>query len=247
MTADAPRIEFPRLRRVIVWVIVIAFGIAAIGGIIVLLGGSLDETSGRVLATTATVGGYSVAVLCCAALGGRRLQWFGFLGVAITLVTAILSIILIWADYVWNDGWDLIWRSMWTGLTLTAAWSLASLLLLLADRRRTAVVWGLRVTLALFVPIVGMVIYLIWLREGYPGEWFPRTLGVFGILAALGAITVPVLSIVLPDTRPAPEAPPVDGAGLDPTLAARLIAEADRRGITVAELVAPVIENGPRG
>jgi len=77
-TVTLPRTSVSRLRRIVVAVIVVAFTLAAAGGIVVLLGGDLGETAGRVIGTTATVGAFSVAVLCCAALLGpcwRRSAW----------------------------------------------------------------------------------------------------------------------------------------------------------------------------
>src|SRR5688500_11735162 len=119
------------LRKVIVGIIIGSFGLAAVGGIAVLLGGDLGPTAGRVLGTTAVVGAYSVAVLCCVALAGRRLQVLGTIGAAVSIATAALTIVMIW----WDDAQsppDVLWRVLWSGVTVTAALALASLLLLLA-------------------------------------------------------------------------------------------------------------------
>lgn len=48
------------IRRAIVAVIVVSFGVAALGGIAVLLSGAMSDTVGRVLPTTALVGVFSV-------------------------------------------------------------------------------------------------------------------------------------------------------------------------------------------
>ncbi|MEZ3159863.1 hypothetical protein AB1K54_04860 [Microbacterium sp. BWT-B31] len=222
-------------RRVIVGVIIASFGLAALGGIAVLLGAPLDEIAARVLATTAVVGAFSVAVLCCVALVGRRLQVFGFVGAVVSVIAALLVIWLIWYRGGYGDWWDAFSRGMWTAVTASAAFSLASLLLLLADRRRPTVRVGLSVTIALIAATLSMLVYLIWWSETIDGEAFWRTFGVIAILAALGAIVVPVLSLLLPDARGA------DARRMPRELAARLVAEADRRGMTVDELVAPVL------
>ena len=149
-----------RVRRIMVWVIVVSFGLAALSGIVVLLGGDLGETAARVIATTALVGAFSVAVRCCLSLVGRRLQVFGFVGAAASVLTLVLCLVMLWGDDLRFD--DAVFRWLWTGVAATAAFSLASLLLLLADRRRAAVRIGLAITLALFAVVLALVWYLIW-------------------------------------------------------------------------------------
>jgi hypothetical protein len=239
MTSESrPHTPVSLLRRVIVWVIVASFGLAALGGIIVLLGGSLGETAGKVLLTTATVGGFSVAVLCCAALLGRRLRVFGLTGVIVSLLTLAWSLLLIWGSSFIDFG-DPTYKILWTGLALTAAFSLASLLLLLADRQRVAVRVGLWVTLGLFAVVLALTVYVIWARE-IDSEVLPRVLGIAGILAALGAVVVPVLSLLLRD----PGAPGAE-ASADASahaIATRVRSAAAARGMTVEEFLADVVD-----
>ena len=235
-----PRSGASRLRRVIVGVIVVSFSLAALGGIVVLLGGDLGEPAGKVLATTAAVGAFSIAVLCCAALVGRRIQVFGLIGAAVSVLTLVLLLVIIWAGFSSDEWWDVLVRAVFTGIAATVAFSLASLLLLLSDRRRGAVRWGLWITLGLFAVVLLMIWYLIWWSDTISGDAFARVLGVLSILAALGAVIVPVMSLLLPDQRRAddPSSPHIS-----PELAQRLRAEASRRGVTVEDLVAPVFEN----
>jgi hypothetical protein len=117
------------------------------------------------------------------------------------------------------------------------------LLLLLSDRRRGAVRGGLWVTLGLFAVVLLMIWYLIWWGETIHGDAFARTLGVVGILAALGAVVVPVMSLLLPDERGAGQRGTTPSSHVSAELAQRLQTEASRRGITVDELVAPVFEH----
>lgn len=222
------------LRRVIVGVIVGSFSLAALGGIIALLGGELNETAWRVLSTTAIVGAFSVAVLCCVALVGRRLQAFGLVGAAVSIATAGLSIALVWSDGGWPDE---LWQITWSGIAATAAFSLASLLLLLADRDRAAVRVGLITTLALFAVVLGMVLYVIWWPDRTDSEVFPRVLGIAAILAALGAVVVPVISLLLRDRRAVP--------GIAPSTQSRLQEAARERGITADELLSTMLASLP--
>lgn len=232
MTIDdhAARGTVSRLRRVIVGVIIVSFSIAAIGGIVVLVSGSLDETAGRVLGTTAVIGVFSVAVLCCAALIGRRLQIVGFVGAVVSVIAAALVVWLIWYR---GPIADALFSTIWTAIAATAAFSLASLLLLLADRRQPAVRIGLATTLVLFAVVLALVIYLIWWPETVDSEVFPRVLGVVSILAALGAVVVPVISLLLRGRDAA--------GGLTHETLERIEAEAERRGVTPDALVASLL------
>ena len=235
MTDPAGRSRTPvsLARRVIVAVIVVSFSAAAISGIVVLLGAELGPTAWRVLSTTSVVGAFSVAVLCCVSLVGRRLQTFGFIGAGVSVVAAVLVLVALWGQPTWEA--EGFWDSLWTAVAASVAFSFASLLLLLADRRRTAVRVGLIVTLALFAIVFVMVIVPVWTDE-YGGEYYSRVLGIVSILAALGAIVLPVLSLLLRERQ--------DGGGdemgeasLSTVSLALLRAEAARRGVTPDELV----------
>jgi hypothetical protein len=226
MTYEGPtRPPVRVLRRVIVAVIIVSFAIAALGGIIVLLGGSLGPEAGRVLGTTAVVGAFSVAVLCCAALVGRRAQIFGMTGATIAVLAAIGVVWMIWYQGDYGD----LSRVVWTAVALSVAFAFASLLLLLADREQMAVRIGLAVTLFLFAVVLAMTIYAIWWSDTIEGDAFGRVLGVFAILAALGAVIVPVVSLLLRAPRPR--------GGISDAARARLEAEAVRRGMTVDDFV----------
>lgn len=231
----APRTRFSALRRTIVAVIIATFSLAALGGIVVLLGVELGETALRVLGTTAVVGAFSVAVLCCAALLGRALQGVGIVGVVVSTIGAALAVWTIWYDGEYGPEWELLGKLTGTAVTLTAALALASLLLLLADRRRAAVRIGLVVTLALFAVVAAMIVYLIWGSDSVDDQIFPRVLGVAAILAALGAVIVPVLSLLLPDAH----------TGLSRASIARIEDEARRRGVDADDLVATLLPPHP--
>ena len=235
MTSAIPA-PVSRLRRVVVIVIIVAFALAAIGGIVVLLGGELGETALRVIGTTAVVGGFSVAVLCCAALLGRRLEAIGIVGVAVSVIAAAFVIWTIWYNGEFGTLWEVLSKVTGTAVALSAALALASLLLLLADRRRAAVRAGLVITLALFAVVAVLIIYLIWASDTVDGQIYPRVLGITAILAALGAVVVPVMSLLMPDVRP---------GVLSHVAVTRLEGEAIRRGITPDDLVDALLAASP--
>lgn len=233
-TASTTRTAAMLARRIIVAVIIVSFSIAALSGIAVLLGSELGPTAWRVLTTTSVVGAFSVAVLCCVSLVGRRLQAVGYIGAGISVVAAVLVLVAVWGEPAWEG--QVFWDSLWTAVAASVAFSFGSLLLLLADRRRLIVRVVLVVTLALFAAMLLMVVVPLWTDE-YGGEAYSRTLGILAILAALGAIVLPVLSLLLRDRVH----DTADVAGTAPELSAasyeHLRAEAARRGMTPDELV----------
>lgn len=234
-----------RLRRIVVGVIIGSFGLAALGGIVVLLGGDLGSDAGRVLGTTAIVGAFSVAVLCCLSLLGRRARLFGAIGAVVSTLAAALCIVMLWLQPGYSAPGEVLWKLTWSAVEVSAAFALASLLLLLADRRRPAVRVGLVVTLALFAILLIMSILLIW-STSLGSDVYSRAMGIVAILAALGAVVVPVLSLLMPDVprgaHLAAETSPASLA-IAPALAYRIAAEAAKRGVTPEELVAPVLES----
>ncbi|MDQ2689368.1 MAG: hypothetical protein M3Y29_03720, partial [Chloroflexota bacterium] len=87
-------------------------------------------------------------------------------------------------------------------------------------------------TLALIALLLALTLYLTWARD-IPWDDFARLYGIVAILTALGAIVVPVMSLLMPDRHA--------DVVITPALAERLSAAARARGITVEELVAPVL------
>lgn len=247
-TADTTRPPVSIVRRVIVGLIVVSFGAAAVGGIVVLLGTELGEPAWKVLSTTMIVGAFSVAVLCCVSLVGRRLQAFGYAGATVATVAAVLALVALWAQPSWE--WQWFWDLLWTAVAATVTMSFASLLLLLADRRRRGVRIGLIITLALFAVVFLMIVWPLWTDE-YGGEFYSRALGILSILAALGAIIVPVLSLLLregsaePPVAAEPHVAVESGLSLSPESFARIVAEARRLGISPDALVAQMLPPAP--
>ncbi|NLG63618.1 MAG: hypothetical protein GX539_15375 [Candidatus Cloacimonetes bacterium] len=229
MTDQPARSTATLLRRIVVGLIIASFGLAAVLGIIVLLGFPLGDSTGRVLLTTAIVGLFSVGVLCCASLLGRRTQVFGIIGAVVTALTGAFIVWMIWADFFHFE--DVFFRAMWTGVAASAGFALSSLLLLLVDRRRPVVRVTLWITLILIGLLFVLTMFSVWIPE-FDWDNLIRVYGILAILVALGAIVVPVLSLLLPDTS---------RAALPHELAERLVAEAAAQGITVEQLVAPVL------
>lgn len=240
------------IRRVIVTIIVVSFGVAAVSGIVVLLGGELGDAAFRVLSTTGIVGMFSVAVLCCAALIGRRTQLFGYVGAAISIAAAALSVWMVWNDFPWYDA---IFKVLWTLNAATGVCALAALLLLLSDHARRAVRFGLTLTLVLVAVGFALIMVALWgdTLEWVQSDGYWRLQGIVWILAALGGIVVPVTSLILRDRsgiRASGDPAQAQVAELSAQTVARILAEAEQAGLSpdayVRSLLPPEASETPR-
>ncbi|MDZ5077343.1 hypothetical protein [Nesterenkonia sp. HG001] len=236
-------------RRVFLWSMIASFTLAAGAGILALLGLSLDDTGGQVLLTTVVVGLYSLAMLCCAAVFGRPERLVGIIGVAVAALSMLWSLVMVWSESSWI--WD-AYEVLLTGITLTVAASFLCLMLTMTSYRDAVIRWMLGAAAGLITLATVLTVVLIW-WETWESETFGRFYGIVLILAVLTGVVTPLLSALRRRAAPgasepsttAPQAP-ARPTGVDPQTAAALQAEAQHRGITVAELVAPLLEHRNR-
>ena len=220
-------------RSVVAKLVVGSFSIAALLGILALLGGGeISSVQGNVLLTTLVVGVESLAVLCYLAVGETRRAWLGVVGGVVSLVPFGVALWLVWGS--WDDG-ELIFKSFGVGLTLAASVAQACLLLGLSDPPRGRVRSLLPLTLALVAVLALMIVGPI-LAEQDPGDVYWRVLGIVAILDVLGTVLVIVLQRFVGSAGPAPH--PVA-----PTAAqARLTEVARSRGTTPDALLHELLD-----
>lgn len=271
---NAPGRSVRILRRTIAIVIVVAFSLAAIGGIIVLLGDIESDATFKVIWTTAVTGAISVAAFCGATLIGRRAQWFGITTIGLAIVTMALSLWFIWGDpYANPDNLELeeiLFQVLSSVAILTAVASVSSLILLLTARTRVVRI-GLPITLFLLAFGTCLVLVTIWVESAWEFEWLTRINGIVWILAALGVVVVPLTSLLLKaGAKPAEARSAAAGAGtstavqaeassgstqhgstqpspaLSPAMLERVDAAARAEGITADELIDRLLTAEPR-
>lgn len=197
---NAPRQSVRILRRTIAIVIVVAFSLAAAGGIIVLLGDIESEATYKVIGTTALTGAVSVAAFCGATLIGRRTQWFGIVTIGLAVVTLGLALWFLWGDPFGGpdnyDLWDFLFKALTSSALLTSVASISSLILLLTVRTQVVRI-GLPITLGLLVVGTCLVLVTTWVESAWELQWLTRVNGIVWILAALGVVIVPLTSLLL--------------------------------------------------
>lgn len=189
------------VRRLVVALTIGSFSVAALMGVIALLGGgSFGEREGQVLLTTLIVGTTSVAMLCYLATSGTRFQAVGAVGGVVVLVPFATSLLT-----VWGDDWDGdLARTFGVGVVLAATLAQLSLLLALAGERARVrlVLWA---TLVLATAVAVLVSGLIITEGGSDG--LLRFIGVLAILDVLGTVVTLALALFGKPSAEDPEAP----------------------------------------
>lgn len=226
-------------RRVAAGLTIGCFSIAALMGILALLGGgSFGEGEVRVLLTTLVVGCASVCMLCYLATAGTDWAPVGIGGAVVAVLPTLTSLVLIWSDWSGDD--DGLLKAFGIGVVLALTFAQACLLLALAaDRDNAAVVlWP---TLALAVVVGFLVSAMIMGSVDAEGVW--RLLGVLAILDVLGTLVTIALSRFGGRARStAPERPAGLTVALGLAQAQALDRLAGERGVTREALVAEAID-----
>lgn len=197
----SPRMK--SIRRWAITTIIVSLSLTALIGIVAVLSGTIDETVGRILGTTLAVGFTAVLVLGCLSQLGRRFQLVGLAGIALSLLSLLCCLVLIWGSFDFSSS-EVLWKTFGVSLVLGFSLAQASLLLLLAGRRSRALRLGLWATLA-SIAVLALLIVLIILSDGEVyTDGYLRALVTFAILDALGTIVVPIVSIFLPEPAVVP-------------------------------------------
>ena len=221
------------LRKLVVWLVIGSFSIAALMGIVALLGGGdFGETEGHILLTTVIVGLESIAVLCYLAVSGRPTWLVGIVGGLVSLVPFGIALALTWGGY---DGDSPVWDTFGVSVTIAASLAQVCLLLALAGRRRIGV--GLAGTLIAIAVVAAMISYAIVDGSGL-GDGFWRTFGVIAILDVLGTVVLAAMKAFGHD-KEADAKPRL----LTPAMEARIAAAAKERGVSPAALVTEALDD----
>jgi len=96
------------LKKIFLTTLIIALSISALIGAFVLLIGEFGETEAKLLATTLSIGGFSIAGLCASIWYDRRkFLLFSLSGIITSILGLFYSIILIW-EIVEADSFNVI-------------------------------------------------------------------------------------------------------------------------------------------
>jgi hypothetical protein len=220
------------LRRVIVTLVIGSFSVAALLGIIALIGGGeLGETEGKVLLTTVIVGVESIAVLCYLAVSGRPTAVVGLVGAVVSLLPFGIALALTWGGY---DGDAPVWDVFGVSVTMAATLAHACLLLALDRGHLRLLLAGTLVAMA----VVAAMICNAILNGAGLDDLYWRTFGVVAILDVLGTVVFAALGIFRHRAKADAE-PDL----MTPALESRVIDAARTRGVSPAELISDALDN----
>ncbi|HMT07714.1 MAG TPA: hypothetical protein PKA82_06890 [Pyrinomonadaceae bacterium] len=215
------------LKRLFLYSLIGSVAISALIGIVVLLVGSFDEISVRVLMTTLTVTATSILGLACGAYyetGRNRL--LPTIGITVTIIAAVMTLLIVW-DIA--DDSELFVKCAVTAMLLAVSFSHVSLLSL--ARLDSRFEWTNLAARIVIGALVGLILFLVWIDPEGSGDTLARTMGVLSILTATLTVVTPVLH-KLSHAEPGDEA-----AELDAEIASlkEKLAELEARRANLAE------------
>lgn len=221
------------VRSIVVRLVIGSFALAALLGVIALLGGGgFGETQSRVLLTTVIVGVESVAALCYLAVAGRPPAWIGVAGGLASVIPFSIALTLTWTS---GDLGEPVWRAF--GVSLTVAATLAQVCLLLGLTRGRRVLLGATLVAA---TIVALMIIGPILDQGGDGDLYWRLFGVMAILDALGTVILVALRVF---DGGSPPSDPAREPLLTTAVESRLAEAAASRNTSPTELLSRLLDD----
>ena len=228
------------IRTAIVRITIGSFSLAALLGVIALIGGgAFGAPEARVLLTTLLVGIASIVVLCYLTTAATPYQLVGVVGGAVVVVPVVSALFMIWRDYETPPN-EVLARTFGVGSIVAATLAQACLLLVLSLRSHPVLRRILGGTLVMAVVLAGLLSALV-LGLDDPGSLYLRTMGVVAILDVLGTVVVAALTRFGPgSTRPAPTRVAV--VTVPPGLTHRLATVGVRTGRPVEAVLEEAVE-----
>jgi len=174
--------------------VIAMLSLSALVGIGIFIRGEFGVIEGKILATTAAIGGFSLAALCGSFLNERnRVSSMGNITMAIAMVTLIYTLFLIWEGIEPGEYTMRAW-----GVLFVLTFSLAHASLILLVRPTHTLVRSVRYATLAFIALVTLILItlILDLQAVTDNEVLMRTLGVFAILDGLGTIVMPLLYVI---------------------------------------------------
>jgi hypothetical protein len=176
------------LRRVFLYLLIASVALSALFGIGVILLGDFGSFEIRVLMTTLTVTAASILGLACGAcLEAGRGRILPILGIALSILSALLVMFVIW-DVL--DDSEVFGKSVVTLSVLAVASSYLSLLSIARLDRRFA--WAWHTAFVCVWLLAGILLYILWFEPQSESDLVSRIIGVLSILIAALTVITPV-------------------------------------------------------
>lgn len=189
--------EGHHLKKIFLITMIISLSISALIGIIIFLLGSFGGIQTKILLTTLTIGGFSLAGLCSSVIYDKeRAKIFALIGMITSFIGFLVVTLVIWELFRLDN----FWRIGLTLILFSFTFSHVSLLLLIkSDKGIVKIALG---STLFFIAIVAIMLLLALWEIVNPSEFTIRLFGVFVILDALGTIITPIINKVTKLKKP---------------------------------------------
>jgi len=189
-----PKKRSSKIRRILLLTMIVTLSISALIGIFVIISGNGGELEGKILLTTASIGGFSLVSLCFPGLFERRkLKVVAYAGLASCAVGLFFAFVVIWIDNMSYTMFEDSGKFLGTFVLSSIFLAQASLLLLLKPKSKS--VWySLIATVSLIAIVFTMIQLIIWAEDLVDFEEYFKILAVLSILEVLGTILTPILN-----------------------------------------------------
>lgn len=187
-----------RLRTPFLWTMIGSLSLAAAMGVFVIIFGSSNSISNKILGTSLLVGAFSMTALGSAiVLDRQRKRMVSWLGIAMSLAALCLWVFMVWAEPWRWTGWGNIDEMFWkigTTFTILAIWAphFGLLGLLRLDRKAFRGVRIFTWVMAAGTSLVFMIAF--WMEEF--DDVVTRLIAVLSMLGACGTLVTPILAFI---------------------------------------------------
>ena len=176
--------------------LVISLVTSALIGIAIVILGEFNETDFKILATSATIAGVSVALLPgFYHLERTRYKRITLVSISTSIVFFAMILYIIWGGDVINGEW---FAKLLGTFGVVAFSANHTLLLLIPTSIKIPVIVCQRATILIIVFVVLFILTFIW-TEVEPPEVMMRLFAAMCILDALGTIVLPILTRIFRD------------------------------------------------
>ena len=175
----------PSMTRTALYVMIGSVVLSALLGIIAILSGDWGWYELRILLTTITISGASICILACVALWERKnIKPLPYLGIALSLVGALLMIWAIWTE----SGSDAFWKL--TASIVVYAIATAHVCLLSLARLSKNYAWALGLAYLFIYGLATIITWMIVDENADTGAF--QLLGIVSILVGGISILIPI-------------------------------------------------------
>ena len=179
------------IKRIFLYLMICSIALSALMGIWAILSGDVEY---RVLGTTLTIVGTSILGLACGAfLENSRSQKFPLIivpvvGIILSIVSALLTIWLIWAETTWAD--TVFFKTLAVSSIFAVALSHLSLLSIAQLSRRFR--WASATAYVVILALASIISFIIVFEPSSDGELVWRFIGILAVIDAAITVMIPI-------------------------------------------------------